>query len=172
MKKKSFGKSVSLVLCTAMTVTMGGIPVLAESVDDAYEYAFTDGEGVEDVGSIPGIKVENLDKTQETDVFFGEENDWEISENEGFASEDAVEVDELFDDGTPATQAEKQDVIYLDPQYGNDGSNGESNIEAVKTLARARELVKDGGTIYLLSLLETSGSYVLENVTLCPGKAA
>ena len=46
MKKKSFGKSVSLVLCTAMTVTMGGIPVLAESVDDAYEYAFTDGEGV------------------------------------------------------------------------------------------------------------------------------
>ena len=198
MKKKSFGKSVSLVLCTAMTVTMGGIPVLAESVDDVYEFAFTDGEepaipdygivnaegaadhtksnagteGVGDVESIPDSAKENQDKTQETDVFFGEESDWEISEFEGFASEDAVEVGELFDDGTPVTQAEKQDVIYLDPQYGNDGSSGESNIEAVKTLARARELVRDGGTIYLLSLLETSGSYVLENVTLCPGKSS
>ena len=198
MKRKSFSKSVSLVLCTAMTVTMVGIPVLAETVDGAYEYAFTDAEepvipdygevnaedaaadtksyaGGEDVGDImnvPDSQEENLADPQETDVFFGGENDWETSEYEGFASEDAVGVSEFFDDGTPVTQAEKKDIIYLDPQYGNDGSSGESDAEAVKTLVHARELVKDGGTIYLLSLLEADGSYVLENVMLRPGKSS
>lgn len=196
MKRKSFSKSVSLVLCTAMTVTMGGIPVLAETVDDAYEYAFTDadqpvipdyggakaedaaadtksyadGENAGDIVSIPDSSENDLTEPQGTDAFFGEQSDWENFEYEGFASEDAVEVGEFFDDGSPVTQEEKQDAIYLDPQSGNDGSSGVSDTEAVKTLAHARELVNDGGTIYLLSLLETDGSYVLENVTLRPGK--
>ena len=40
MKKKNFGKSVSLVLSAALTVTMGSFPVSAENMDEGYETSF------------------------------------------------------------------------------------------------------------------------------------
>ena len=43
MRKKRLAKSVSLMLCAAMTVTMGSVPALAEELGgDSYEVAFSD----------------------------------------------------------------------------------------------------------------------------------
>ena len=43
MGKKRLAKSVSLMLCAAMTVTMGSVPALAEELGgDSYEVAFSD----------------------------------------------------------------------------------------------------------------------------------
>ena len=70
MKRKRFRKYVSLVLCTAMVTAMGGIPVLAETVDNAYEYAFTDADQLMSPDSFGKGVIEQ----QEMDMFSGEES--------------------------------------------------------------------------------------------------
>lgn len=197
MRKKNLAKSVSLVLCAAMTVTMSSVPALAEDIGDSYEAVFSEEtenfenpagteQGIEeapvaesvpeessgeedvtfDVGDGDSEQIDIVDDVQdeeELDIATEEvdEEDLGIAE---FAGEDGVAA---FADGT--TQ-EKQDVVYLEPSgaTGSDANNGKSSENAVQTLQRAKELLAENGTIYLLSTLTITGTDTLENMTIRP----
>ena len=182
MKRKNFGKSVSLILSAALTVTMGSFPVSAENMDEGYEAAFMDAEEVvsEDAASqkeepVQETGTETEENTvasqeqQEPEIFSGDAEEFDA---EGFASEDSVVVEEFDSEANlPAVQAGTLSEVYLDPANGNDGNSGENAGTAVQTYDHAMELLKENGTIYLLSTLEfesTGRVYWVENVEFKP----
>ncbi len=82
MGKKRLAKSVSLMLCAAMTVTMGSVPALAEDLGgDSYEIAFSD-------------DAENFENPAETEPGIEE-----VSEAEAVPEEASGEEDVAFDVG-------------------------------------------------------------------------
>lgn len=191
MKKKNFGKSVSLVLSAALTVTMGSFPVSAENMDEGYEAAFMaeevvseeaasqNEEPVQEIGTETEENTETEEKTvasleeqQETDFFFGDAEEFDA---EDFVSEDSVLLEEFDSESNLSTvQAGTLSEVYLDPANGNDGNSGENAGAAVKTYDHAKELLnenEDNGIIYLLSTLEFESServYGVENVEFKP----
>ena len=185
MKKKNFGKSVSLVLSAALTVTMGSFPVSAENMDEGYEAAFMAEEVVSEEAAsqneepVQEIGTETEENTaasqeeqQETDFFFGDAEDFDA---EDFVSEDSVPLEEFDSESNLSTvQAGLLSEVYLDPANGNDGNSGENAGAAVKTYDHAKELLnknEDNGIIYLLSTLEFESSgrvYWVENVEFKP----
>ena len=82
------------------------------------------------------------------------------------AGEDGIAV---FDDGM--TQQGTLVAVYLDPTSGDDTRTGAEAGQAVKTLDKAKELLAEDGTVYLLSPLEygANETATLENMTICPG---
>lgn len=198
MRKKRLAKSVSLMLCAAMTVTMGSVPALAEELGgDSYEVAFSDDAdnfenpaetepGIEedseaevvpeeasgeedvafDVGDGDSEQIDIVDDAQDEDELdiATEEVDEEDLGIAEFAGEDGIAV---FDDGTAQ---EKQDVVYLETSgaIGSDANNGTNIHSAVQTLQRAKELLAENGTLYLLSTLTIDGTDTLENMTIRP----
>mgnify|MGYP003283507555 CR=1 FL=1 len=191
MKKKNFGKSVSLVLSAALTVTMGSFPVSAENMDEGYETSFMAEEvASEDTASQKEVPVQEAgteteenteteektvasqDEQQETDFFSGDAEEFDA---EDFVSEDSVPLEEFDSESNLSTvQAGTLSEVYLDPANGNDGNSGENAGAAVKTYDHAKELLnenEDNGIIYLLSTLEFESSgrvYLVENVEFKP----
>ena len=200
MRKKRLAKSVSLMLCAAMTVTMGSVPALAEDLGgDSYEIAFSDdAENFENPAETePGIEEDSEaeavpeEASGEEDVAFDvgdgdseqidivddaqDEEELDIATEEmdvedfgiaECAGEDGIAV---FDDGM--TQQGTLAAVYLDPTSGDDTRTGADAGQAVKTLDKAKELLAEDGTVYLLSPLEygTNETATLENMTICPG---
>ena len=198
MRKKRLAKSVSLMLCAAMTVTMGSVPALAEELGgDSYEVAFSDDAdnfenpaetepGIEedseaeavpeeasgeedvafDVGDGDSEQIDIVDDAQDEEELdiATEEMDVEDFGIAECAGEDGIAV---FDDGTAQ---EKQDVVYLETSgaIGSDANNGTNIHSAVQTLQRAKELLAENGTLYLLSTLTIDGTDTLENMTIRP----
>ena len=200
MRKKNLAKSVSLVLCAAMTVTMSSVPALAEELGgDFSEVAFSDDaenfenpteteQGIEeaseaeavteeasgeedvafDVGDGDSEQIDIVDDAQdeeELDIATEEVDEEDIGIAE-FAGEDGVAV---FDDGT--AQQGILAAVYLDPAAGDDSKTGAEANQAVKTLDRAKELLAQDGTLYLISTLTITGTDSLENMTIRPAKA-
>ena len=202
MGKKRLAKSVSLMLCAAMTVTMGSVPALAEELGgDSYEVAFSDdADNFENLAETePGIEEDSEaevvpeEASGEEDVAFDvgdgdseqidivddaqDEEELDIATEEmdvedfGIAAcagedEDGIAV---FDDGM--TQQGTLVAVYLDPTSGDDTRTGAEAGQAVKTLDKAKELLAEDGTVYLLSPLEygANETATLENMTICPG---
>lgn len=200
MRKKRLAKSVSLMLCAAMTVTMGSVPALAEELGgDSYEVAFSDDAdnfenpaetepGIEgdseaevvpeeasgeedvafDVGDGDSEQIDIVDDAQDEEELdiATEEMDVEDFGIAECAGEDGIAV---FDDGM--TQQGTLAAVYLDPTSGDDTRTGVEAGQAVKTLDKAKELLAEDGTVYLLSPLEygTNETATLENMTICPG---
>ena len=200
MRKKRLAKSVSLMLCAAMTVTMGSVPALAEDLGgDSYEIAFSDDAenfensaetepGIEesseaeavpeeasgeedvafDVGDGDSEQIDIVDDAQDEEELdiATEEMDVEDFGIAECAGEDGIAV---FDDGM--TQQGTLAAVYLDPAAGDDTRTGAEAGQAVKTLDKAKELLAEDGTVYLLSPLEygENETATLENMTICPG---
>lgn len=199
MGKKRLAKSVSLMLCAAMTVTMGSVPALAEELGgDSYEVAFSDdADNFENPAETePGIEEDSEaevvpeEASGEEDVAFDvgdgdseqidivddaqDEEELDIATEEmdvedfGIAAcagedEDGIAV---FDDGM--TQQGTLAAVYLDPTSGDDTRTGAEAGQAVKTLDKAKELLAEDGTVYLLSTLTIDGTDTLENMTIRP----
>ena len=78
MRKKRLAKSVSLMLCAAMTVTMGSVPALAEDLGgDSYEAAFSD-------------DAENFENPAETEPGIEEDSEAEVVPEEASGEEDVT----------------------------------------------------------------------------------
>lgn len=184
MKKKNFGKSVSLVLSAALTVTMGSFPVSAENMDEGYETSFMaeevasedtasqKEEPVQETGTETEENTVAFQEEQETEFFSGDAEEFDA---EDFVSEDSVPLEEFDSESNLSTvQARTLSEVYLDPANGNDGNSGENAGAAVKTYDHAKELLnenEDNGIIYLLSTLEFESSarvYWVENVEFKP----
>lgn len=76
MRKKRLAKSVSLMLCAAMTVTMGSVPALAEELGgDSYEAAFSD-------------DAENFENPAETEPGIEEDSEAEVVPEEASGEEE------------------------------------------------------------------------------------
>lgn len=78
MGKKRLAKSVSLMLCAAMTVTMGSVPALAEELGgDSYEVAFSD-------------DADNFENLAETEPGIEEDSEAEVVPEEASGEEDVA----------------------------------------------------------------------------------
>ena len=183
MRKKRLAKSVSLMLCAAMTVTMGSVPALAEDLGgDSYEAAFSD-------------DAENFENPAETEPGIEEDSEAEVVPEEASGEEDVAFdvgdgdseqidiVDDAQDEEELDIATEEMDVedfgiaecagedgiavfddgmtqqgtlaaVYLDPAAGDDTRTGAEAGQAVKTLDKAKELLAEDGIVYLLSPLE------------------
>lgn len=183
MRKKRLAKSVSLMLCAAMTVTMGSVPALAEELGgDSYEAAFSD-------------DAENFENPAETEPGIEEDSEAEVVPEEASGEEDVTFdvgdgdseqidiVDDAQDEEELDIATEEMDVedfgiaeyagedgiavfddgmvqqgtleaVYLDPASGDDTRTGAEAGQAVKTLDKAKELLAEDGIVYLLSPLE------------------
>ena len=183
MRKKRLAKSVSLMLCAAMTVTMGSVPALAEDLGgDYYEIAFSD-------------DAENFENPAETEPGIEESSEAEVVPEEASGEEDVAFdvgdgdseqidiVDDAQDEEELDIATEEMDVedfgiaecagedgiavfddgmtqqgtlaaVYLDPAAGDDTRTGAEAGQAVKTLDKAKELLAEDGIVYLLSPLE------------------
>ena len=183
MRKKRLAKSVSLMLCAAMTVTMGSVPALAEDLGgDSYEIAFSD-------------DAENFENPAETEPDIEESSEAEVVPEEASGEEDVAFdvgdgdseqidiVDDAQDEEELDIATEEMDVedfgiaecagedgiavfddgmtqqgtlaaVYLDPAAGDDTRTGAEAGQAVKTLDKAKELLAEDGIVYLLSPLE------------------
>ena len=148
MKRKRLQKMIALAACTAVITTMGGFSVAAEEV---YEVA-ADEETVTDVPAEP----ETEDIFQEV----GEDEEQLLQQSQ----EENEEADVLFGDGTVIEEFSSGEAttdiqygslskVYLDPAGGSDANNGEASDQAVQTIDRALSLIKENGTIYLISSL-------------------
>ena len=198
MRKKNLAKSVSLVLCAAMTVTMSSVPALAEDIGDSYEVAFSDDAGNFESPTETEAGIEEASETEtmseeasgEEDVVFdvgdGDseqvdivddvEEDEEIDIAVGEVNEEDLGIAEfagedgvaVFDDGT--VQQGTLAAVYLNPTSGDDTRSGAEAGQAVKTLDKVKELLAKDGTVYLLSVLTVTGTETLENMTLRPEK--
>ena len=183
MRKKRLAKSVSLMLCAAMTVTMGSVPALAEELGgDSYEVAFSD-------------DADNFENPAETEPGIEEDSEAEVVPEEASGEEDVAFdvgdgdseqidiVDDAQDEEELDIATEEMDVedfgiaecagedgiavfddgmtqpgtlaaVYLDPASGDDTGTGAEAGQAVKTLDKAKELLAEDGIVYLLSPLE------------------
>ena len=167
MRKKSFRKTISLVLCTAMSVTMTGTPVLADTFTDDSQLIVSEDAGEETPEAV--ISDAENGGMMESEHTFEIEDNCEDSEYAGFSSEN--ETSGFSDDSVLAVQTEGKAVVYLDPYRGNNNNTGESNTAAVRTLSKALELVAKDGVIYLLDCVEVKSDIILRNVTLRPGES-
>ena len=167
MRKKSFRKTISLVLCTAMSVTMTGTPVLADTFTDDSQLIVSEDAGEETPEAV--ISDAENGGMMESEHTFEIEDNCEDSEYAGFSSEN--ETSGFSDDSVLAAQTEGKAVVYLDPYQGNNNNTGESNTAAVRTLSKALELVAKDGVIYLLDCVEVNSDTILRNVTLRPGES-
>ena len=183
MRKKRLAKSVSLMLCAAMTVTMGSVPALAEDLGgDYYEIAFSDdAENFENPAETePGIEesseaeVVPEEASGEEDVAFdvgdGDSEQIDIvddaqDEEELDIATEEMDVDDFGiaeyagEDGIAVfddgmVQQGTLEAVYLDPASGDDTRTGAEAGQAVKTLDKAKELLAEDGIVYLLSPLE------------------
>lgn len=174
MRKKRLAKSVSLMLCAAMTVTMGSVPALAEDLGgDYYEIAFSD-------------DAENFENPAETEPGIEEDSEAEVVPEEASGEEDVTFdvgdgdseqidiVDDAQDEEELDIATEEMDVddfgiaeyagedgiavfddgmvqqgtleaVYLDPASGDDTRTGAEAGQAVKTLDKAKELLAEDG---------------------------
>lgn len=167
MRKKCFKKAVSLALCIVMSVTMAGTPVLADTFTDGSQLIVSEDAGEE----TPAAAISDTENgMMESEQIFEIEDNCEDSGYAGFSSEN--ETSGFSDDNVLAAQTEGKEAVYLDPSSsGNDGHTGESDTDAVKTLSKALELVKQNGVIFLLDRLEVDSDIILSNVTFRPGKS-
>ena len=166
MRKKSFRKTISLVLCTAMSVTMTGTPVLADTFTDGSQLIVSeDAEEETPEAVISDAEDEDMMESEHT---FEIEDNCKDSGYVGFSSEN---VSGFSDDSVLAAQTEGKPFVYLDPNLGNNGNTGVSATSAVQTLSRAMELVAKDGVIYLLNPLTVDSQMTLGNVTFRPGKS-
>lgn len=166
MRKKSFRKTISLVLCTAMSVTMTGTPVLADTFTDGSQLIVSeDAEEETPEAVISDAEDEDMMESEHT---FEIEDNCKDSGYVGFSSEN---VSGFSDDSVLAAQTEGKPFVYLDPNLGNNGNTGVSATSAVQTLSRAMELVAKDGVIYLLNPLTVDSQMTLSNVTFRPGKS-
>ena len=164
MRKKSFRKTISLVLCTAMSVTMTGTPVLAETFTDGSQLIVS--EDAEEETPEAVISDTENGGMMESEHTFEIEDNCEDSGYAGFSSEN--ETSGFSDDNVLATQTEGKQVVYLKPSSGNDDNTGASATSAVKTLSKAIDLAQ-GGVIYLLEPVSINSNMTLSNVTFRPG---
>ena len=167
MRKKSFRKTISLVLCTAMSVTMTGTPVLADTFTDGSQLIVSEDAGEETPEAV--ISDAENGGMMESEHTFEIEDNCEDSEYAGFSSEN--ETSGFSDDNVLAAQPERKEAVYLDPNLGNNGNTGENATSAVQTLSRAMELVAKNGVIFLLNRVEVDSDITLSNVTFRPGKS-
>ena len=166
MRKKSFRKTISLVLCTAMSVTMTGTPVLADTFTDGSQLIVSeDAEEETPEAVISDAEDEDMMESEHT---FEIEDNCEDSGYVGFSSENESG---FSDDSVLAAQTEGKAVVYLDPTRGNNNNTGESDTAAVQTLSKAMELVAKDGVIYLLDLVYVDSDIILSNVTFSPGRS-
>ena len=166
MRKKSFRKTISLVLCTALSVTMTGTPVLADTFTDGSQLIVSeDAEEETPEAVISDAEDEDMMESEHT---FEIEDNCEDSGYVGFSSENESG---FSDDSVLAAQTEGKPFVYLDPNLGNNGNTGVSATSAVQTLSRAMELVAKDGVIYLLNPLTVDSQMTLSNVTFRPGKS-
>ena len=166
MRKKSFRKTISLVLCIAMSVTMTGTPVLADTFTDGSQLIVSeDAEEETPEAVISDAEDEDMMESEHT---FEIEDNCEDSGYVGFSSENESG---FSDDSVLAAQTEGKPFVYLDPNLGNNGNTGVSATSAVQTLSRAMELVAKDGVIYLLNPLTVDSQMTLSNVTFRPGKS-
>lgn len=183
MRKKRLAKSVSLMLCAAMTVTMGSVPALAEDLGgDYYEIAFSDdAENFENPAETePGIEESSEaeavpeEASGEEDVAFdvgdGDSEQIDIVDDAQDEEELDIATEEMDvedfgiaecagEDGIAVfddgmTQQGTLAAVYLDPAAGDDTRTGAEAGQAVKTLDKAKELLAEDGIVYLLSPLE------------------
>lgn len=183
MRKKRLAKSVSLMLCAAMTVTMGSVPALAEDLGgDSYEIAFSDdAENFENPAETePGIEEDSEaeavpeEASGEEDVAFdvgdGDSEQIDIVDDAQDEEELDIATEEMDvedfgiaecagEDGIAVfddgmTQQGTLAAVYLDPAAGDDTRTGAEAGQAVKTLDKAKELLAEDGIVYLLSPLE------------------
>lgn len=183
MRKKRLAKSVSLMLCAAMTVTMGSVPALAEDLGgDYYEIAFSDdAENFENPAETePGIEESSEaeavpeEASGEEDVAFdvgdGDSEQIDIVDDAQDEEELDIATEEMDvedfgiaecagEDGIAVfddgmTQQGTLAAVYLDPAAGDDTRTGAEAGQAVKTLDKAKELLAEEGIVYLLSPLE------------------
>lgn len=183
MRKKRLAKSVSLMLCAAMTVTMGSVPALAEDLGgDSYEIAFSDdAENFENPAETePGIEESSEaeavpeEASGEEDVAFdvgdGDSEQIDIVDDAQDEEELDIATEEMDvedfgiaecagEDGIAVfddgmTQQGTLAAVYLDPAAGDDTRTGAEAGQAVKTLDKAKELLAEDGIVYLLSPLE------------------
>lgn len=183
MRKKRLAKSVSLMLCAAMTVTMGSVPALAEDLGgDSYEIAFSDdAENFENPAETePGIEEDSEaeavpeEASGEEDVAFdvgdGDSEQIDIVDDAQDEEELDIATEEMDvedfgiaecagEDGIAVfddgmTQQGTLAAVYLDPTSGDDTRTGADAGQAVKTLDKAKELLAEEGIVYLLSPLE------------------
>lgn len=182
MRKKRLAKSVSLMLCAAMTVTMGSVPALAEDLGgDYYEIAFSDdAENFENPAETePGIEESSEaeavpeEASGEEDVAFdvgdGDSEQIDIVDDAQDEEELDIATEEMDvedfgiaecagEDGIAVfddgmTQQGTLAAVYLDPAAGDDTRTGAEAGQAVKTLDKAKELLAEEGIVYLLSPL-------------------
>ena len=183
MRKKRLAKSVSLMLCAAMTVTMGSVPALAEDLGgDSYEIAFSDdAENFENPAETePGIEESSEaeavpeEASGEEDVAFdvgdGDSEQIDIVDDAQDEEELDIATEEMDvedfgiaeyagEDGIAVfddgmVQQGTLEAVYLDPASGDDTRTGAEAGQAVKTLDKAKELLAEDGIVYLLSPLE------------------
>ena len=183
MRKKRLAKSVSLMLCAAMTVTMGSVSALAEDLGgDYYEIAFSDdAENFENPAETePGIEESSEaeavpeEASGEEDVAFdvgdGDSEQIDIVDDAQDEEELDIATEEMDvedfgiaecagEDGIAVfddgmTQQGTLAAVYLDPAAGDDTRTGAEAGQAVKTLDKAKELLAEDGIVYLLSPLE------------------
>lgn len=167
MRKKSFRKTISLVLCTAMSVTMTGTPVLADTFTDGSQLIVSEDAGEETPAAVISDTENGM---MESEQIFEIEDNCEDSGYAGFSSKN--ETSGFSDDNVLAAQSEGKAAVYLDPSpSGNDGNTGESATSAVNTLSKAMDLVAQDGVIYLLDRVEVDSNITLSNVTFRPGKS-
>lgn len=167
MRKKSFRKTISLVLCTAMSVTMTGTPVLADPFTDGSQLIVSEDAGEE----TPAAAISDAEDggMMEPEHTFEIEDNSEDSGYAGFSGEN--ETSEFSDDNVLAAQTEGKEAVYLDPILGDNNNTGESDTAAVKTLSKALGLVAQGGDIFLLDRVEVDSDITLSNVTFRPGRS-
>ena len=167
MRKKSFRKIISLVLCTAMSVTMTGTPVLADTFTDGSQLIVSeDAEEETPEAVISDAEDEDMMESEHT---FEIEDNCEDSGYVGFSSENESG---FSDDSVLAAQTEGKPFVYLDPNSRNDNNTGESATSAVNTLSKAMNLVAQNGVIYLLNPVTIDSKMTLSNVTFRPGKSS
>ena len=164
MRKKSFRKTISLVLCTAMSVIMTGTPVLADTFTDGSQLIVSEDAGEETPEAV--ISDAEDEDMMESEHTFEIEDNCEDSGYVGFSSENESG---FSDDSVLAAQTEGKPFVYLDQNSRNDNNTGESATSAVNTLSKAMNLVAQNGVIYLLNPVTINSKMTLSNVTFCPG---
>ena len=151
----------------AYSVTLENETIDGKTVVLAYDISVFDSEGqlFEQADSVLNVSIRPADWSETTDEAAEEETKYDIyyipeegepepmdtTSEEGAVNfqTDHFSVYAVTATGTKAT-------VYLNGTTGNDSNSGDSANAAVKTLNKAMELVKEGGTIYISGTVTVS----------------
>lgn len=151
----------------AYSVTLENETIDGKTVVLAYDISVFDSEGqlFEQADSVLNVSIRPADWSEATDEAAEEETKYDIYyiPEEG----EPEPMDTISEEGAVSFQTDHFSVyavtatgtkatVYLNGTTGNDSNSGDSANAAVKTLNKAMELVKEGGTIYISGTVTVS----------------